>query len=1794
MKKIYFILSVLLILLSAFLYAADTVTVSPDSVTFSNEDVAIDTADVSQPDIVEDTDQKKISLDKSVPMSVNDKNMDDVGTYYQSGAIIESTSTASYAVNVPTVTAQGLSGKQILNAISTSSSTSKRKEKYIEKPKASILSSEYYTTLPMDSKLLLTGRKLIGVTYTSTIYDKPESGKRADLSSFSMDQELQMKIKGTVSDRLTLNIDYDDTYSDKKDISIVYKGHPEEFVQEAAFGDITVSLPSTEFTAYSKELFGVKLDTKYKGLTTRTFFSKTKGYSESKQFKGNTKLEKLVIADTSYIRYKYYSVIQDPNNPKTIRQNTLKVYIDKTKVQASDYIVISTNTVLKSMRNPSSVFEYRGNFVQMTAGQDYTLDYNTGVLAFKNILSAQYIIAIDYQYSDGTWLSDTTSGNPQIIKDTNNTRSTDMMTTELFTYYSLGNYQITRDDGRGNFILQIKDLNNNIPSRINPGNKPVPQYPNIPNGTNNITVDFENGIFSLAPVEPKNPDNTLPLHDSLYASGTHLYNFVTEYRYKVKIFTLRTGIVPMSEKVIIDGATLKINEDYFIDYDLGILTILKESLITENSVIDVSYDYSPLGSSASGATLVGFRSQYDFNKLSLGGSFIYEFSAKDTIVPDLYNTPSSSLIGEVDTKINDIQITDDLSISAGAEYAISKYQANTTGKAIIESMEGAKQENVLSMIYDSWFYAATPDGTRYNTNSIALKTYDIEKREIDPNLEIISGEKQQVMDISYNLLSRPTASIVQIINTAGNDFSNKLYVEMWVKGDGKNTTLRLDYATSISEDTDGMYGQVLEDGSIKTGPHTEDKDGDGLLTAWEDVGRDFYNFDSSQGISKIGPHNGKIDTEDLNGNNILDRYELNVSSFAVTVDWTGWKKIQIPLDIVTEADQDKWRSIKVARLTLSNTAGDAGTITIGKISIIGNKWKESKSNALSELKTSSIGRDDPNYISLLSNPDYRSLYELSGNTVIDEQSLKMVYNSYSANDEFYAKTTYYGNGIDISLYDNFKFFVFVSSTTAATPSEIIMRAGADDNNYLQYSLPVTDSLKGKWTLITIKQEYSAVASKWISTDGGTITIVGNPSLSKVAYLQTGIKTNQADAGEIWINEIHVTGAKTKDGNAWKVNTNLRWRGTDLIGPVNLSLSRKSIDKNFQSFAPGTYNRDYLEDTAALGFKGLNVSGIDVLPLNLSVSKLRIITPSAQTNESDKVSLLDEGTVITYNGKAETVLSAGNDLPRVSLQYARALKDTQEIKRLEDAESIYANLTYTNPIEFDLLPTNLNGDYRLVNSAYKKYPSVTITDSDSFLDLDTAKKYLDIKDFLTLEKTETWGVKTPFKFFDSVTFSPTYILSKVNEKNKEYFAYEIYYDKSLNQDVGASLNFQMTKWFQPSLIYHINTKETYDLTYSTQTTTIVYPGQTKYIERLGTTELTWNLQVIDVVNLNCLKSLSFTTSYRMQDSDAYSNIEKGFYSIGFDKLWVRDNLLKDINEITSSTTSYIVKSVVKRDDRRVIGRYSPFDTFNLQGKLMPIKTMTLNFTFTEGQEESYITGTFKDSYTRIWPDILIGMNKFENLFEFSWMSDTQLNIRHNKKTVVERAVSYGESITYGGDYRFKLLKRLDLLFGASNTNSNETDIAKNVPISEGQIFSWLVQSGINVKQWRMSLKYENSQEWARNSTGKLSTQILTNSIIGQVNSDLIFPAGIKLPIFGVIPLKNRLIFDSNVFYKTQSSGVNIQSNNLQNFGFKVNADYEISSNFRCALIAGLSRYLYTYTPDNNYTVIEFGSRLTIQF
>src|SRR6185312_2276426 len=135
--------------------------------------------------------------------------------------------------------------------------------------------------LPYESRLTVSGRKTIGMDFKSTSYSNSSfattQGLPTSQSSFELQQQLQVRINGQIGRKVTVNVDFDDPKQDKKDISIVYKGDPDEVVQRAAFGDITLSLPQTEFAGYSKQVFGASAELKYKALHAYLIGSRTKG-----------------------------------------------------------------------------------------------------------------------------------------------------------------------------------------------------------------------------------------------------------------------------------------------------------------------------------------------------------------------------------------------------------------------------------------------------------------------------------------------------------------------------------------------------------------------------------------------------------------------------------------------------------------------------------------------------------------------------------------------------------------------------------------------------------------------------------------------------------------------------------------------------------------------------------------------------------------------------------------------------------------------------------------------------------------------------------------------------------------------------------------------------------------------------------------------------------------------------------------------------------------------------------------------------------------------------------------------------------------------------------------------------------------------------------------------------------------------------------------------------------------------------------------------------------------------------
>ncbi|MDR1474611.1 MAG: hypothetical protein LBS38_02845 [Endomicrobium sp.] len=1631
------------------------------------------------------------------------------------------------------------------------------------------------TDLPFDSKLSLSGRKLIGLSHTSRVYDKEEAGKRKNNSTFKMEQELQMKVLGSIGERLNVNIDYDDTVG-KKDISLIYKGKRGELVKEAAFGDISICMPATEFTGYKKELFGLKVDTEYKGFGLNGFFSKTKGLSEVKRFTGSTQLERKIIADTAYVKLRYYSLLAN-GEVRTIKNGSVKVYIDYQKNDPKYNFSYPTGVLLTDINNTAR-FNYTGNFVTLVQGQDFIVDYTTGMLGFKTTLVGNYVVAVSYDFSDGTSLPD-----PAIIKDENNTAG---ITTELKTVYDLGNLKIVRDNGRGNFLLEIKDLNDSVPAIID-GGIPVASYPS------DITVDFENGYFKL--------NNRL--HNSLYSSGEHKYNFLTEYQYTIKILNLRPGIVPRSEKIIVDGNTLKNGDDYIIDYDIGILTIKNDEVIKENSVMDVSYDYSIFGA-GNETSLVGANTRFKvIDNFSVGASIIHNFTAKGKELPDIKNTPTNLTISECDAKITDLDIDLlNMRLNGGVEYALSSYNSNTAGKALIDSMDNSVREDMANMLEENWFHSATGYPTvRRNLRDLSWRSYEINLRDIDPFLEINDGERQIVLDVDYDVRVSSEIAFSQKLCSGweGIDYSKKLYVDIWINDPNSYShDVVIEYASCINEDSDGC-GEL----------DTEDTDNTGILSPWKDTGRPYHNRDGT--VSLIGAYNGKLDTEDINGNGILDMEDEVAESFSlsdpsvtvINTNLNGWRQLRIPIDI-NNNNRDIWRNIRILRVKICQTrglTGNQGRLSIGKISISGNRWEKAGLN-LNDFNISSIGRFDVNYKSLINNRYYLDLYGIENTVKKDERALKIEYTALGSQEQFLAKSVYLGEALDLSKYESLRFMVYAKpgNEYAALGDVIIFRAGGNDDNYFEYRVAVTnDACWQDWNLIVINQNAIGTNAYWSTSDPNAEIIVhGNPSLDTISQFVVGVESSDiGNKRQVWFNEIHVTGTKLTNGSGWKSGGDLQWRGNDVLGTITVGASKKTIDRDFRNITAGVYNRDFTEENAYFDFEGLKTnSPAKIFPLKTGISRVETITPRVSENKSNLVSLNEDGRVIKYCGYAETDLRPGIRFPKIGLKYDRSIIDTSKIKRLEDKETLSGAFVYNVPVNLIIFPVNISADAKTSRSYFKIYPEIPIEVSKEFLGVDKIRQYLDISNYHTLEQSNILALKCPFKFTKGITFSPGYTINIVREKNRD-FPIGIEYDKSLNQGVGASLVLGLADWFSPALTYSINTKENYNVRTSTNSETLIIPGQKKYIERNGIGEVSWNLNVYDITSFRLLKTLSFSSYYKLQDLDSYDNVDKNFKSIGWTskKLWVRDNPLMDIQPFYSSNT-YTVKTILNRNDIRFTGKYMPFEAFSFRGFFAPLNSLSANCTYTQGNEKSYKTGTNNKICTIIWPDIILGISNVDKFFyQMHIFDDTQLNLKYNNKSVVAYNVSYIDSIMRGLDYRFKFLKIFDLYLALENTKSEELSYSTLKTLFDSCANKHVFQSALGLGRWRFSLRYENEERWQKNASGKYSSNVCKHSYVGQINADLLFTSGIRLPLIAkAIPLKNRMIFISNLKYIDQKSDVNVEKDNNINYGIAANADYEISKYFR--FIAGLSydRFEFRYNNDLNYYDFTVIARLTIQF
>ena len=1673
------------------------------------------------------------------------------------------------------------------------------------------------------TSLSVTGRKAISLNYNSKRYINEQTAvlRPKSLSLFEITQQMQVRMQGKVGQKISVNVDYDDTKVDKQDISVVYQGDPNEVVQNVAFGDIDLSLPATEFVSYNKQLFGIRTDLKTARFKMTLVGSRTKGLTKTKQFTGNTQFQSVDLPDTNYLRRKYYDVAFTSAGSSAlgrlpIRAGSEKIYIDQQVPTQVDNITVFGMTASDLDAHTST---YTGRFQLMNPGIDYVMDYVKGIVTFSRTLNPQDVVIIDYENANGSRLAQNsgsglvdTAGNGlyKLIKTPSDiyispaaAASETGYKRELKTYYAIGQTNIVRDDGRGSFSIKVKDLNrNDVGSSLNP----TQTYPQ------DMEVDFEQGIIRL--LNPfGSPDGTTTPDPQIYsASPSSKRHIHVEYYYRFKTFLLEPSIVLQSENVRVDGVKLNRNEDYFIDYESGFITFYYPDKIKQDSKIELVYEVSPFGGLGN-QSLVGGRLSYDLSRhLSLGSTLLYQGGMKAASVPNVTDLTNSMLVYEGDTQLKDMNIFG-LKANIGGEIAQSRLNPNLNKYALIDNMEGVKQEDSPSFDKNYWFIASNPPGSAPAVpDAITWNSEDAKARDINP--AATSEGTQQVLTVNYDFSSSNEVSIVYPLSATGIDFSQKTSLELVVYGSSatpQGPKFNIHFG-QINEDADGSGGQNFTCASGLTlfgAPKGEDLNCDGQVSPDEDVGWLYTVGGSSKSFGAV---NGRLDSEDLNRNGRLDAQDFTGGDFGYkngaggskftdnndsdapplnekdAIDFTGWHTLQAPMPIAS-TDSYKWNAIKQVRLTLKYNGGPVtGSIKIARLSAVGNTWSVQQSTAPGTLQALAVNNVD--------NPGYAPIYEADGEAPqvfanlyesvskqkdknnsrnLVEQTLSINYDDVSSTSTAHVYRKFV-TPIDISQHKQFRFLV--KPLAQDSNANFYLQLG-DENNNFRVEVPLNFST---WRLITIGQEDLTgdnIPDVWTNSSNYSITISskGAPSLQQVSQIIIGVKASDGGShtGTVYINELHLAQPITRTGNARKVESSF-----DIPGWMNFGGKHRYVDRNFQTPVSAITNQD---NEQATGY--LNLTRLSFFPMNFTASKQLTTTPNTfSTGGNNLVNSLQQGKVKNLNGTAAGSLNIPA-LPRVGLNYSKTRTDYSLMSRRDDKDLYATSLSYQVPARFFLLPRSLDLNYSL-NRNRVNY------DASKLLNLAGL--------FGTDEITNSYGAKLAFVPWNGSSFNPGYTLQQVREKRAPLSDPGMLenYPKSMQQTVEFNSNFMVLRWLNPSLNYSVTTLENNNLNVATVTvvstagvsTEFFNTGELKTVTRNAQGGASLTLNASDLVpSSRLLRSMVLSSSYQIQDGDSWQNVEKEYDTRS--KLWLRSklrpaNLDKNIARRNSLTM---------RDTVNSTQRWQPFEGLAFKGAASSLNTLAVTNNFTNSVQRSEVTGTVSKTVNRTFPDLIVSMSQFETLVRAQrWAQNATVNIKYSRNTNEARKISLETSDTCGADMRFKLLNYVDMAMSYNLRTGNKRDLVAGRRVQSSVHNDATMQGTFDYKKFRFTPKMDYVSDMARGTLGVMTQNTVTITPSLLIKTDLQMPKGLKLPFFkNTIAFTNRIVWTTTLNYAMKKSRITI-ADNTRLFSLNSSADYELAKNLRMTFNMGVQRLWHKYMKQEDYIAYQAGSTLTFQF
>lgn len=1705
---------------------------------------------------------------------------------------------------------------------------------YMELLNPSLLLPVYGTTIS------LTGRKTFGLKYDVKKYKTSGTVTDKSYSNLDFEQEMQMKVQGKISDRIFVDIDYDDQREDAQNISVGYRGKGEEFVQSADFGDIELSLPGTEFVSYSKQVFGAKMHMKYGGANLRLIGSSSKGESRSKQFKGDSVFETVTLKDIQYTRRKYYdltfgcnikgtSVPCDPSWQYSIANGTEKIYLDDHTTTGYQY-AMSVN----DMAVPTSYYPSDGGtaaFKLLTRGVDYSVDYNNNIIIFTSARADTDVIAVNYKNSQGVWAAGSEDGTPKIIKTSGDRyiASADEIgyRLEIKRYYNIGTQQITRDDGQGNFILKLLESDG----------KEVCSADDTRGFCQN-TVDYDKGTFLIAGRFPdQNNYNTTP-------SSSANRNFFVQFTSTVKTYFLEPDIVVQSEKVSVNGATMARNKDYYVDYSSGFITFYNNDLIGANSVIDVSYEVSSGGTGDS--MLLGSRFNYDFTKnITVGASILNQGSTKPTRAPNVGSLPTNLTVMETDFKAKDVEVADGVKLSLGAEAAESRKNENLFGYALIDNLEETKIYVKASTVFSDWKIASNPTVGSTFFDAIKWDSQSIPLLEINKNAAASSEDKQNVLVINYDFSvaedkgygqgsadPRDEVSIVYPLSNSGVDLSEKTLLELSMLGEENGPQINISFG-SLSEMSDEYEygGQIpyvppgFEIGDIiptcskyysvlvASVPKTEDLHCNGALTAGDDVGWVFVNPDgtwqrynpfANNVYNKMPQPNGIIDTQDLNANGLLDSYDASSGGdfgFASTdgtnifddpslagntINYSGWKQFQRQLDFSSEPD--RWSAIKQVRITLkrSPTGHSKGQIKIANLAVSGSTWQPLDSNS-KELLTYGINNED--------NPsNYKPIFNDTGD---GGEVFKELYGSISNIRTEDGTSTVKEQSLalqyDFSQTANSEVYVQQNFTTMDFSQHKQFRfllynpgpADADTKFFLRIATDDSNYSEAEIPL-DFSGAWHVYSLKMIDTNDD-----GVPERWESNSKYDASVTNEGYLNYKRISTIKVGVRNENDasasGTVWLDDIFLTDSITT-VGRAYMGEAKIAVDNWLEAGGKVKYMDDKFQTPVSVSTKQKNTqqdyylkfNRIKTLPVSATYYKSNTVTPDVLSYDTtNTVSLLDAGEVNRDKGSVKTEYVKPS-VPRLGVEYNFENASYSELERNDAKQTYSATLNYSPAVKEPLLK-NI--------SAGASYATTKIDYSD-------AKSLSSTSYYDTKERAQSYNLKFSFMPWLGTSVVPSYSLTFADEDRHYYDSQAAIfrnkkYDKYASQTAGFTTVVRIAPWLAPSASYNVSIKENNNLSQTTFTSNqisyLLDVGTVKSVTRSANGSISLSLNGKDILkNSKLFSTFSLSGNYKLQDGDSWENVDASENML--DRLWLRSSLgLKSPYTYRNSLTL--------RDTYSATARWSPFKEYTFEGSMRPVKTISLISNFSRGYQTSETLSTGYKTRSSTLPDVVFFIDELEKVFTDSSqvLNGTNLKLKYNLTKNETVGAQDKRDVAYGGDFRFVFLNTFDTTLSYTRQTMDKNDLTVNAMLENYLRRDFSAQTSFSYKKVRFTPKVTYLFDTKSQTGDVLVSRVEEISPSLNIRADFNLPFSLALPLISRQYLvTNRVVWNTTFTYSRRRSYTVEENRNLYNI--TTNFDYEISKNLRLTLTAAFEKFDHLYIAENSYIAYNVGTLLTLQF